>query len=144
MMSSIFLAAVFLGELDISGTGTTINGASSLTVKGVRSIVISLKGGNDTVTYSAFIAGSITFNGGGGTNELEIDSGSIGGSVNYVNGSASANEDNLTIFGSNIHIGRDIIADFGEGTSWALFSGVTVGGKVVVTGGSGAGYSRHE
>src|SRR5262245_12120444 len=75
------------GHYGITGTGTTINGLSTFTAKGVRSIVFDLKGGNDTVTFGALIGGGITFNGGAGTNVLDIGTTSrIGGSVLYLNG----------------------------------------------------------
>jgi len=126
------------GQLDLTGTGTTINGASSRTVTGVRSIVCTMKGGDDTITFHANIKGDITFNGGGGTNELEIGNAFIGGSVHYLNGTTAANEDNLTINGFGIIIGRDVTADFGEGTSQAILSGAVIGGKAAITAGSGA------
>ena len=126
------------GRLDLDGTGTTINGGSSLTVAGIRSIVCTMRGGNDTVTFDANIKGDITFNGGGGTNKLEIDGGFVGGSVHYLNGTTLANDDTLEIISFGLVIGRDVTADFGEGTSEALLSGPTIGGKVAVTGGSGA------
>ena len=98
-----------------------------------------MKGGNDTVEYDAWIRGGITFNGGGGTNELAINSNAwIGGSIRYLSPIAAVNDDNLTIVGSNIVIGRNIIADFGEGTSWTTFGGGVIGGKVGITGGAGA------
>ena len=126
------------GRLDLDGTGTTINGSTSLVVKGVRSIVCTMKGGNDTVTFDANIRGDITFNGGGGTNELDLDSNAwVGGSVLYLNGTTAANDDNLSVSGFNIVIGRNVIADYGEGTSQTILSGV-IGGKVAITAGSGA------
>jgi hypothetical protein len=125
------------GELDLVGTGTTINGQASVTLKGVRSIVCDMKGGNDLVTLSSRIAGGIAFNGGGGNNELEVQ-GSVGGAVRYLNGTATANDDRLTIGGLNTVIGRGVFADFGEGISYTTLGVSTIGGRVAVTGGSGA------
>jgi len=106
------------GHLDIAGTGTTINGVSDLDVQGVTSIVCRLKGGNDHLEFGANIAGSLTFNGGSGTNKLDFDTfAGIGGSVRYVNGTTSANDDTLQILASHVLIGHDVIANFGAGTS---------------------------
>jgi len=126
------------GELDLDGTGTTINGQASVTLKGVRSIVCDMKGGNDSVTFSSRIAGGIAFNGGNGENELSIKSGAkIGGAVRYLSGTTLANKDELTLFG-DIVIGRGVFADFGEGISYATLAGATIGGRVAITSGSGA------
>src|SRR5215831_14108442 len=74
------------GHLHLIGKGgTTINGVSDLDVRGVTSIVCRLKGGDDHLEFNATIPGNLTFNGGGGKNLLDFDSGSsVGGSVRYV------------------------------------------------------------
>lgn len=127
------------GQYDIAGTGTTINGVTIFTTtKPWNSVVCNLKGGNDEVTLSTSIVGGMTFNGGDGNNEFTIDSGSyIGGSVRYGNGTANANVDKLTIFANDIFIARDLIGNFGAGTSYTTLAGVVVGGRVAITGGSG-------
>lgn len=130
------------GHLDLIGTvGTTINGLSTFTTKGtVNSIVCKLKGGDDTVTFNANIAGNLTFNGGSGANELEFSSGAqVGGSVTYVNGTTSANADTLEILASHVLIGHNVVANFGAGTSLAqLGFGAFIAGRVSITAGSGA------
>jgi hypothetical protein len=127
------------GHLHLVGTGTTINGVGDLDVRGVTSIVCRLKGGNDHVEFNANIPGSLTFNGGSGTNKLDFDSFSqVGGSVRYVNGTTSANDDTLEILASHVLIGHDVIANFGAGTSFTqLGFGLVIGGKVSITAGSG-------
>jgi hypothetical protein len=127
------------GHLHLVGTGTTINGVSDFEVKGVTSIVCRLKGGDDHLEFNATIPGSLTFNGGGGTNLLDFDSGSsVGGSVRYVNGTTSANDDTLEILAGGVLIGHDVVANFGAGTSITeLGFGAFIGGKVSITGGSG-------
>jgi len=129
----------FPGHLHLIGTGTTINGVSDLDVRSVTSIVCRLKGGDDHLEFNATIPGNLTFNGGGGKNLLDFDSGSsVGGSVRYVNGTTSANDDTLEILSSHVLIGHDVIANFGAGTSLTqLGFGVVIGGKVSITAGSG-------
>jgi hypothetical protein len=126
-----------VGRIKITGTGTTINGTTSLTLSGVRSVICVMRGGDDTVTFDAWIRGDLTFYGGGGTNTLDCGSAWIGGSLYYLNGSAPANDDNLSLFNPGLVIGRNLIADFGEGTSWTTI-GATINGKVSITAGAGA------
>jgi hypothetical protein len=127
------------GHLHLIGTGTTINGASDLDVRGVTSIVCRMKGGDDHLEFNATIPGSLSFNGGGGKNLLDFDSGSsVGGSVRYVNGTTSANNDTLEFLSSHVLIGHDVVANFGAGTSLTqLGFGATIGAKVSITAGSG-------
>src|SRR5262245_49724732 len=70
------------------GANTTINNnATPISMKGVNSIVISLKGGDDAVAVNDLnLAGGINFQGGDGANNFSMTHSQLGGSLKVVNG----------------------------------------------------------
>lgn len=122
-----------LGRFDIVGlNGTTINGMTTFTCKGFSSIVLNMKGGDDHVVFGATLPGSLTFNGGNGNNELELDTWStIGKGLVYT---GAAGSDTLSVFGFHITIGGNIQANMGAGENTTYLAGAVVGGNVLVTG----------
>src|SRR5688500_15092020 len=64
------------GSFDIASAGaTTINNNpinTDVEVRGVRAIVLNLRGGANTVDFTGLLMGGITFNGGAGNNTLNV------------------------------------------------------------------------
>ena len=126
------------GHFDVDGlNGTTINNGATFLAKGVRSIVCKLRGGDDQVAFEGKIGGNLIFNGGGGFNDLHLGFNClIGGSVKMVDGTTTANFDRLfASFGTRI--GRNVIANYGTGSSTTQMIDTFIGGRMAITGGSG-------
>ena len=118
---------------------TQIEGAGSFTFKKVRSIVVKLKGGDDTLSVGNLqIGGNLTFNGGSSTtgNNLFIGSSRIGGTLTVLNGANSASLDQIDIQ-PFVEIGRNLIVNYGTGDSLTnLATNIFIGGNMSVTGSS--------
>src|SRR5262249_12159375 len=131
------------GHLDITGSGTTINGVTTFTTKGtVNSIVCRMKGGDDQVSFGAQIAGNLTINLGDGSNLGDVTLGSlVGGSVRFSGSNTDdAKLNQFRIIAQGVQIGHDVIVTCsGKGIcDTDLGYGAAIGGKVSITGGGEA------
>jgi hypothetical protein len=128
------------GAVTVTGNGgTTINTDPNFTFKKVRSIVIKLRGGDDTADVEELrIAGNLTFLGGAsasGNNFFLQDNSLIGGTVKVVNGANAAGQDQIDIQ-PNVEIGKNLIVNHGAGDSLTnMANNIFIGGTMNVTGG---------
>lgn len=128
------------GAFTVTGfNGTTIQGDASRDFFGVRSVIIKLKGGDDTAfALNIRLAGGITFQGGDGANQFTLGilpealiPPIIGGSVLVVNGNNANSTDQVNIGAT---IGGTVTVANGSGNSMATVAGRVAGG-LLATGG---------
>jgi hypothetical protein len=130
------------GTFHISGAGTTdiqylgVTGPSQ-DIAGVKSIVIKLKGADDSVNLQGpHVSGNVTIDGGEGANNITLSNGTfVGGNV-YVYGGA----DNDILSVNNTHIGKNLVVNQGNAVNWNLmnvFGNSFIGGYMSDTGSSG-------
>lgn len=118
---------------------TTINGDATRDFFGVRSIVINLKGGDDSaLLINIRLAGGVTFIGGDGANEFAVGINPnspvppvIGGSIRVINGNNGTGTDTVNIGAA---VGGTVTVSNGPGKSTTSLSG-SIGGGVRITGG---------
>lgn len=129
------------GAVTVTGNGgTTIKNAGNFTFKKVRSIVINLKGGDDTASVDGVeISGGLTFKGGtsvSGNTFLLKNVSHIGGTVTVFNGANTGGSDVLDIL-PKVEIGGSLIVSHGAGiSSTNLSTNLFIGGNLSITGGT--------
>ena len=114
-----------VGAFTVSGTDlTTVNGLPAQTFKGVTSVRLDMRQGNDEVTVAAAVlSGTLTFNGGDGNDRLIIGSGvAVPKSFGAVTVNGGDGDDGLIIGNGTTTISHALTFNGGAGDS-----GVTLG-----------------
>jgi hypothetical protein len=103
----------------------------------IKSLTATLGSGGDSITtYGLNIAGDVSINMGGGTNNLEMVSLTTKGSLEITGGAA---HDGVILGNGSVVVRKDLSLQLGDGTNSLLMSAIPlqVGGDLTYTGGFG-------
>jgi hypothetical protein len=129
------------GTVDVApDMGTTVNGQPATAhFPGVKSVRVSLRGGDDRVGVEELeIPGNLSIQSGNGANFVDIYRSRIAGNVTVTSGKNATTADDKVFIESYVWIGGKATINRAGGSGKVnVFNQVEIGGGLAITGGSG-------